>query len=339
LQSLYQALSKKDVNKAEKIAGLTFSGMLNLKHMKRNITLISFLVILTGLVLWMVKNDRSTSSNINSGKLSVVASFYPLYFFASEIGGDKAQVINITPAGAEPHDFEPTPQDLVKMESSRLIVLNGGGLETWQKNVEKNINPKNTQIVVAGEGLTMQQATENGQGGVDPHVWLSSVLAQKMVDKIAQSFVQVDPVSKDYYNANAAGLKNKLMELDAQYRNGLKSCAKKDIITAHSAFAYLAAEYGFKQVSIAGLSPDAEPSSSQLASLAKFAKDNGVKYIFFESLASPKLAETLASEIGAQTLVLDPLEGLSTEDMSRGKNYLTVMQDNLTNLRTALECQ
>lgn len=307
--------------------------------MKRNITLISFLVILTGLVFWVVKNDRSASKNIDPDKLPVVVSFYPLYFFASEIGGEKASVINITPSGAEPHDFEPTARDMAKMENSKLIILNGGDLETWQNDIRKNIDPKSTQLVVAGEDLTMQKVTADGQVGIDPHVWLSPVLAQKMVDRIAQGFAQADSKNKDYYNANADALKNKLAQLDAQYEQRLSDCARKDIITAHAAFGYLVAEYGLKQVSLAGLSPDAEPSPSQLAEITKFARDNGVKYIFFESLASPKLAETLASEVGAQTLVLDPLEGLGADDLAQGKNYLTVMQDNLTNLRTALECQ
>lgn len=308
--------------------------------MKRKIPIFILLaVVFIGLVFWVVKNNQPAQKDANRGKLPVVASFYPLYFFASSIGGDKAQVTNVVPAGAEPHDFEPTAKDLAKMENSRLIILNGGGLEAWQDNIQKNINSKNTQIVVAGEGLTTQKVSENGQTGIDPHVWLSPVLAQEMIDKITQGFAEVDPANQAYYKTNADALKNKLMELDAQYRQGLNNCAKKDIITSHAAFGYIAATYGLNQVPIAGLSPDAEPSPSELVNIAKFAKDNNVKYIFFESLASPKLAETLAREVGAQTLVLNPLEGLSADDLAQGKNYLTLMQDNLANLQTALQCQ
>lgn len=307
--------------------------------MKKSIIVVLLLIVLAGLLFWAVKNKQLASKDIDHNKLQVVASFYPLYFFATEIGGDKAQVTNVVQAGAEPHDYELTSGDLIRLENSRLIVLNGGGLEAWQDNIRKNINPEKTAIIVAGEDLITQQIAENGQTGIDPHVWLAPSLAEKMVDRIAHGFFQADPINKNYYENNAEVLKNKLAELDAQYENGLSNCAKKDIITSHSAFGYLATAYGLNQVSIAGLSPDAEPSPSQLAAVAKFAKDNSVKYIFFESLASPKLASTLATEVGAQTLVLNPLEGLTAEEEANGKNYLTVMQDNLTNLRTALQCQ
>ena len=286
----------------------------------------------------MMRTAGRPSKTIPSGKLQVVASFYPLYFFSREIGGDKADVTNIVPSGAEPHDYEPTAQDMAKMESCKLIILNGGGLEAWSDSVRKNIDAKNTTIVVAGEGLTTQQVTEGGQTETDPHVWLAPRLAQKMVERIAQAFEQADPANKDYYQSNADSLKTKLGDLDAEYRRGLSTCKSKNIITSHAAFGYLATAYGLNQVPIAGLSPDAEPSPRQLADIAKFARDNNVKYIFFESLASPKLSQTIATEVGAQTLVLNPIEGLSEEEMSQGKTYFSIMQDNLTNLRTALQC-
>ena len=288
-------------------------------------------VIFIGVVSYFVKNAGKQIQNIQSDKIQVVASFYPLYFFSSQIGGDKADVTNIVPAGAEPHDYEPTAQDIAKIENSKLLVLNGGGLEAWGGDIQKNIDAKNTTIVTAGEGLTTQQVTENGETGTDPHVWLDPPLAEKMVDKIAQGFEQVDPANKSYYQANADSLKNKLNDLDMTYKQSLSTCKEKNIITSHAAFGYISTTYGLNQVPIAGLSPDAEPSPQQLADIVKFAKDNNVKYIFFESLVSPKLSQTIATEVGAQTLVLNPIEGLSDEELAQGKNYLTVMQDNLTN--------
>lgn len=273
-----------------------------------------------------------------SDKIKVSTSFYPLYFLASTIGGDKVDITNIVPSGAEPHDYEPTSQDMVKMESSRLIIINGGGLEVWGENIKNNINPRNTVIIMAGEGLTTQSISENGQASIDSHIWLNPLLAGKMVDKIVQVFEQVDPLNKNYYQSNANALKIKLGNLDEAYKKGLSTCQKKDIISSHAAFGYLATAYGFNQVSIAGLSPDAEPSPQQLADIVKFAKINQLKYIFFERLVSPKLAQTIATEVGAQTLVLNPLEGLSDQDISQGKNYLTLMQDNLINLEIALQC-
>ena len=297
--------------------------------------------IFIGVVSYFIKDLGKPAQNtapVQAKKIQVVASFYPLYFFSSQIGGDRADITNIVPAGAEPHDYEPTAQDMAKMENSKLIVLNGGGLEAWGDNIKKNIDAKNTTIITAGEGLTTQQVTEGGETGTDPHVWLDPPLAEKMIDNISQGFMQADPANKAYYQANADTLKSKLVDLDTAYKQGLSNCQEKNIITSHAAFGYLATTYELKQVSIAGLSPDAEPSPSQLADVAKFAKDNNVKYIFFESLVSPKLSQTIATEVGAQTLVLNPIEGLTDEELAQGKNYLTVMQDNLTNLQTALQC-
>lgn len=308
-------------------------------NMKKNIVIYFILgFVFVGLVFFLVKNIGQTPKTTQPSKLSVVASFYPLYFMSTQIGGDKADVINIVPAGAEPHDYEPSAQDMAKMEDGRLIILNGGGLEAWGSDIKNNIDSKKTIIITAGEGLTNQQVTEDGQTGTDPHVWLDPVLAEKMVDKITQGFVQADPINKDYYESNAQALQSQLNDLDAAYKKGLSNCQSKNIITSHAAFGYLATTYGLNQVSIAGLSPDAEPSPRQLADIAKFAKDNKIKYIFFESLVSPKLSQTIATEVGAQTLVLNPIEGLTNSELASGKNYLSVMHDNLTNLQLVLQC-
>jgi len=271
-------------------------------------------------------------------RLEVTASFYPLAYFAERIGGDRVDVTDITPSGAEPHDYEPTPQDIARIERSRIVILNGGGLEAWGDNIRQNIDPSRTTIVMAGEGLTTGQVTEAGKTIIDPHVWLSPKLAEKMVARIEAAYEAADPANRSTYQANALALTDDLAGLDQAYASGLADCRKKDIITSLAAFGYLAAAYGLRQMPIAGLSPDAEPSAQALADITDLAKRSGVKYIFFESLVSPKLAQTIATEIGAQTLVLDPIEGISDADLASGKTYLTVMRGNLDNLRTALEC-
>jgi zinc transport system substrate-binding protein len=274
----------------------------------------------------------------NSSKIKVVTSFYPLYFFTSQIVGDKAVVSNITPSGAEPHEYEPTARDMATIEGSDLLILNGGGLESWGKNIRSNINADKTKIVMAGEDLTTMALIKEEQKVVDPHIWLSPILAQQMIDSIESGLSQVDPNNTLYYESNAKNLKEKLSVLDEEFKQGLSTCGDKNIVTSHSAFAYLAREYNLNQVSIAGLSPEEEPSSKQMADIAKFAKDNNVKYIFFESLISPKLSETIAKEIGAQTLVLNPIEGLTEEEINSGKDYFTEMRNNLANLKIALQC-
>lgn len=273
------------------------------------------LFLIVAFTLFILLNKLPTSP-LDSQKIHIATSLYPLYFFASQIAGDKAIIKNITPAGVEPHEYEPTPRDLVFIEKSQLLILNGG-VETWGKKVTAR------NVLTAGAGLI---------NGSDPHVWLDPLLAKQEAKKIAEALVSIDKKNKNYYKKNAQKLYTQLDSLDVQYRIGLSGCKKHDIVTSHAAFGYLANAYGLHQVAITGLSPDAEPSTKKLAEVTDFVKTNKVTYIFFETLVSPKLAETIAAETGAKTLVLDPLEGISEG------TFITIMQSNLDNLQKALEC-
>lgn len=285
-------------------------------------------------VIW----KKQTNNTAQGTKLQVSTSFYPLFYFAKVIGGEKANVVNITPAGAEPHDYEPTAQDVVHMEQSRIIITNGNGLEPWSKNIQDLIDPNATLFVTAGEGLASEKMNEDGNEVLDPHVWLSPALAIRMVETIASAYQTVDPENIPYYHTNAAALKNELEQLDDKFTSGLTSCETRDFITSHAAFGYLAKEFNLHQLAITGISPESEPTQQSLRDIADFARKNNIKYIFFESLLSPKLSETLATEVGASTLVLNPLEGLTDQEIRDGKDYITVMEENLAHLRIALAC-
>jgi zinc transport system substrate-binding protein len=286
--------------------------------------ILAVFLVLTVVFLLVMRGLGTFDQN----KLQVVASFYPLYFFASEVGKDRAQVKNITPAGAEPHDYEPTTAEVALIEHADMLILNGQ-LEAWGDRVGGLVKNKNTDVVVAGEGLIDK----------DPHVWLSPRLALKQANKIAEGYEKIDPPNRSYYEINRKNLEDRFNQLDADYINGLSNCRKRDIVTSHAAFGYVAKEYGFNQISISGLSPDEEPSPQKMVEIAKIARDKNIKYIFFESLVSSKLSETIAREVGAKTLVLNPIEGLSDEQISAGENYFSVMRENLKNLRLALECE
>ncbi|OIO05443.1 hypothetical protein AUJ26_03140 [Candidatus Falkowbacteria bacterium CG1_02_37_21] len=305
---------------------------------------LSLLILLVaGFVLLFIflkpQASDTTASPEQTAKLRVATSFYPLYFLAQEIGGEQAVVINVTPAGAEPHDYEPTPRDIATITDSRLLILNGLGLEPWENSIKSNINSAQTKIIVMGDELSSAELKNNNIDSVDPHIWLSPILITQMLDKITDGFVAVDFENKNYYQARALELRKKLLDLNQDYLSGLSNCQKQDIVTAHAAFAYLADAYNFQQISIAGLSPEVEPSPSQMINIVKLVRDRQIKYIFFESLVSPKLADTIAAETGAETLVLNPIEGLTPEELSAGKNYFTEMKNNLINLQIALECQ
>jgi zinc transport system substrate-binding protein len=279
-------------------------------------------------------------NNPDSGKLSVTASYYPLYDFARNIGGDKVAVTDITPAGSEPHDYEPTPQQLVATQKSAVFIYNGASMEQW---VNKFLPDYSHTIVKASNSINLKQGiAEDGApqpGTTDPHFWLDPVLAQQIVQNILAGFTKADPANASYYTSNAKAYSSKLAALDTQYKNGLATCKQHTIITSHAAFNYLASRYNLNVVSIAGITPDAEPSAAKLAELSNLVRTNHIGYVFFESLASSKLADTIAAETGAKTAVFDPIEGLTESAQQQGKNYISVQQQNLQNLRTALECQ
>lgn len=282
-------------------------------------------------------NDNNPKENNISVNLKVYTSIYPLYFFAQEISGGKVEVKNITPAGAEPHDYDPSARDFAAIESGNMLILNGG-VETWANKIKNNLKESKVKIVIAAEGLELNNSAGTTKQIQDPHVWLSPVLSKKLVEKITRGFEEIDPSSSSLYKTNGEKLKDKLNSLDAEFKSELSNCRTREFITSHNAFTYLAKEYGLTQIAISGISPDEEPSSKKIVEISKLAKKNNIKYIFFETLVSPKLAETIANEIGAKTLVLDPIEGMSDDDIKQGNNYFTVMQKNLNNLKIALSC-
>lgn len=284
--------------------------------------------------LYILAFNREPELQTPNGNLRVTASFYTLEFFAKKIGGEFINVYPLTPNGVEPHEYEPTPNDMTKILQSDILFLNGGGLETWQDKIRKNLGKK-TLVVIVGDELFEKSATDE----FNPHIWLSPRLAKIMTRRISAALQQADSVHKNYFEKRADFLEKELTELDGEFKASLNNCSKHTFITTHSAFGYLAKDYNLTEVAIAGLSPDSEPSPKQLARIASLAQNNDIKYIFSESLGSPKFSKTIANEIGAQTLTLDPLEGLSDKDIKNGENYFTVMKRNLNNLKIGLECK
>lgn len=279
--------------------------------------------------------------------VTVIASFYPLYEFAARIGGQHAAVRMLVPAGAEPHDYEPTARDVAGLTAAKMLVYNGAGFEPWVEKVVPSLAGTVVRVnATAGlplvgadaEGEPNRRAAESGKAGFDPHVWLDPVLAQQQVDNILAGFVQADPAQRTAYEGNATGLKADLRALDARYRQTLRACRLKVFITNHAAFGYLASRYGLTMLPVSGLSPEAEPSPARLKEIVRLARRHGVRIIYFETLVSPRVAETIAREVGAQTRALNPLEGLSPEEQRRGATYVRVMDENLRALADGLDC-
>ena len=266
------------------------------------------------------------SSNDAADGTTVVAAFYPLAWAAEQIGGKGVDVVNLTPPGSEPHDIELSPRDIEAIDGAHLVLYLGDGFMPALEDAVKGHD--NAVDLLAGERLRTS-AGERGSG-VDPHVWLDPLRYAHIVEKIGVALGRP---------ARAHELASRLERLDAEYRSGLAHCARREIVTSHAAFGYLAHAYDLEQVALLGLSPEAEPSPRALEALVDEVEKHGVTTVFFEKLVSPKLAQTVAREAGVRTAVLDPIEGLDKDEVAAGDDYFTLMRRNLAALREALGCR
>jgi len=268
------------------------------------------------------------------GRVDVVASFYPLAEVAQRVGGERARVTNLTPPGGEPHDMELTSRDLDRIETADVVVYLGGG---FQPAVEKAVARAGGDVIDAlGDELGLLGGEDHG---TDPHVWLDPTLLARIAERVAAALAATDPAGAAAYAANARAYLSELEGLDRDFQQGLAQCDRRLIVTAHASFGYLARRYRLTQEPITGLSPEAEPDPGRLADLTELVRAGGTTTLFYETLVSPKVAQTLARETGAKTAVLDPVEGLSKDDAKAGKTYMSVMRENLAALRSALGCR
>ncbi|WP_141432959.1 metal ABC transporter substrate-binding protein [Bacillus sp. 03113] len=292
------------------------------------------------------KQDDSKSNNKQDESLKVVTTFYPMYDFAKNVVGSNGKVDILVPAGTEPHDFEPSPKDIAKIENADVFVYNSDSMETWVPKVLKSLDNKKIKVVEASKDISLMEGTTEEEDDehtdkeqehpMDPHVWLDPVLAQKEVENIKKAVIEVDQAHKQDYEKNADQFSAKLKDLDNQFKTTLGHAKRKEFVTQHAAFGYLAKEYGLTQVPIAGLAPDQEPSPAKLVELQKYVKDNNIQVIYFEEVASPKVAKTLADETGAKTVVLSPIEGIKKEEQDKGIDYISYMKKNLDALKQSI---
>lgn len=332
--------------------------------MKKLTIIIAALTVLAGCTT--PSNESITDSEAQKEETQIVASFYPLAEFSRQVAGDLADVTTITPAGADPHEYEPTPRQIAQAFDADLFIYNGAGQDPWAEKIAEEVEQKGGKVIEMTEQFTLREEGEDEEHEEeeheheheeeeheeeeehgheeehahekDPHIWLDPTLALKQAEIIRDELAMIDPENEAAYQSNTSQYTNELITLDNRFKEGLANCTKEDIITAHAAFGYMAERYGFNQIAIAGVSTEQEPSARRLAELSTIAKEKEIQYIFFETLVNPRLSEILASEIGAETLVLNPVEGLTKEQEEAGENYVTVMEINLENLQKALEC-
>ena len=306
--------------------------------------LISILLISSSGVVFS-NNINSTNrptyaetSNVSTSKLKVVASFFPVYEFVRIVGGDKADASVIIPIGVEPHDFDPTIQQIQGVESAAILVYNGAGMETTWIN---KLNPK--FAVDTSKGLNLRESNDPEiHVPTDPHIWLDPILAIHQVENIRDGLIKVDPKNAAYYDQNTDKFIGQLKSLDASIRGNLSgsNCAKRDFIAFHDAFSYFAKEYGLNQHSIKGLTPEGEILPQRLVEVVQLAKNLGINVIYSEDLIDPRSAQVIAEEIpNGKVVVLSPIEGIKPQEQQLGIGYLEKMYQDLSALKEGLQCK
>lgn len=321
--------------------------------MYKKIGFIVCLVFTVALAMSAAVQYKAKPETLASPKLSVSASFYPLAYLAKEVGGDKVTVTSVIPNGIEPHDFEPTPQNVIALRSAKIFIYNGNGLDAWAERLRSELEEAGVTVIPASQAVTalpvvqdsiaIGSATstepETSVSPFDPHIWLDPIRARQISELIRDAYINRDPANAEYYRQQAMALANKLNSIHNDYEKTLANCASRTIVVSHDAFHYPAVRYNLNLYAIAGLSPDAEPSIKHLSDLTKVINEQKISTVFFETLANANLANTLAKETGVTTAVLNPIEGLTADDLAANRDYESIMRDNLQALSTALICK
>lgn len=311
----------------------------------KKIIVLSAGLLFAAFLMFVLKTKSVRQNTSNQGKkIRVVTTLYPLYDFAKKIGGEDAEVTLLLPPGVETHSFEPAPADIVRINTADIFIYTGKFMEVWADKILAGIDNKSLVIVDASRGTEMIPAAfhdaDQPAGSLDPHIWLDFNNAKIMAGTIADAFIKKDPARRSGYEANLAKYDGELSRLDMEYKNTLSTCRRKEIVYAgHYAFGYLAKRYGLKYWAAEGVSADTEPTTQDMIGLVNQIKESNIKYIFYEELTTPRIAETIAKETGAKMLLLNAGHNISKKEAERGISYTEIMDNNLKNLRVGLECK
>lgn len=317
------------------------------------------LIAIGALGLSACSNQKKNEESSND--LTIVTSFYPMYDFTKQVVGENGKVELLIESGVEPHDYEPSAKDMAKIQDADVFIYNSNEMETWVVDVLASIDTSKVKVIEASEGITLMttaedddhdseevhdhdsekedvhETEEHHHHGADPHVWLDPVLVKQEVDNITKGLTDVSANKGQEFEENAETFKKELDELNDAYVAATKDATKRDFVTQHTAFSYLAKQYDLRQVAISGLSPEQEPTPKQLKHIQDFVETENISYIYTESSASSKVAKTISDATGAELLVLNPLESLSKKEQEQGADYLSVMYDNLDNLKKSIQ--
>ncbi|MBA4319848.1 MAG: zinc-binding protein [Flavobacterium sp.] len=313
--------------------------------MTKKIIIFLAIAIVIGSSVWGIVSYKRQNEVVNAnGKIKVVTTLFPLYDMAKNIGDDKADVFQLLPPGVEAHSFEPKPSDIAKINEADIFIYTGKFMEPWVEDILKSVTNKDLIVVDVSQGTKMIPGVFHDEdepaGSMDPHIWLDFDNAEIMATNIENAFIKVDIRNSVLYEQNVDSYKNELTNLDEKYKITLANCQSKKIIYGgHYAFGYLASRYNLQYLAAQGVSPDAEPTASDLAALVDQIKKDNVKYVFYEELTSPKIAETVAQETNAKMLLLNAAHNLAKDQFDSGVSFFDVLNYDLDNLKIGLECK
>jgi zinc transport system substrate-binding protein len=319
--------------------------------MKDILKIASLLLLLVG-----ISACGKQEAEKEDGKLEIVTSFHPMYDFTKNVAKDKANVSMLIDGGVESHDYEPSAKDMAKIQNADVFVYNSNEMETWVETVLENIDTSKVKVIEASKGIELLKGSESHDGedhdehadeeeheghdhdhghshAFDPHVWLDPLLVKKEVRTISDALIEIDSKNKDYYEKNTTEYLSKLDKLNDDYVAAFEGAKSRKFVTQHTAFSYLANQYGLEQVAISGLSPDQEPTPKELKGIQDLVKKENINVIYTESSASEKIAKTIADATGADLAVLNPMESVSKKDRENGADYLSIMAENLEALK------
>jgi zinc transport system substrate-binding protein len=321
-------------------------------HNKRNIAIFAIavlVVIVIAAIAYVALSHPAGSSSVsgnNDGRLQVVTSFRPITLLVKPVAGDHAVVTQILPAGAEPHEYEPTPNDAFALQNAKILFYDGPFMEPWADRLATAANPGivRASFFDAVPSSVFAQMKANNPSfpdpEQDPHIWLSPQLAEYYVEDIADKLSAADPANASDYRANAAAYEVRLKKLDADYKAGLSNCSTRTFLTSHAFLNYQAAAYNLTALSITGLSPDAEPSVQQMAAILGTAKADNVKGVIAETDEVEALSQSVATELSLPLYPYTTMEVLPPGTLSADDNdYVAIMENNLQQMRQTLQCQ
>ncbi len=280
----------------------------------------------------------------DGGKVIAITTTYPLTFLTERIGGNRVTITQLIKPGVEAHDFEPAPSDVRAISNSNIFIFNHPAFESWALNAATASVSDGDLATVIVQTINLESNGEDHGGQVthdsdfDTHTWLNPLEAQSQADRILSALIEVDPEGSHLYLRNAGGLEVELLALDRIITEQVSNCEFDTAVVSHLAFGHMAERYGFKQIGLAGLSPEFESGPSQIAKVIEKIKELGISHILQEPITSNRLAETVASETGATLLTLHPLEVRTTDQVSSGLDYIDIMKENAEVLHTALRC-